>query len=138
MSQTERKQPATVYELTEVSALALGKYTTLAGLLGGIVTSVMLLSGPATPSFNLGLAWVATALVGLSLGGFLAGIVLASLYNVLSRALGGLRVHLTPLAPREAAGQVAASTKTCPACQATVRADLSFCPECDHTFPRSS
>lgn len=60
--------------------------------------------------------------------------MLAAIYNVLARFTGGLKIRLQPVGQPEAAGPGGAGTKRCPQCQAEIRADLSFCPECDHVF----
>jgi hypothetical protein len=134
MIRTRRPRATIVFEVAEISAFSLGKWVALAGLVGSIAIVILVVRGYENPTLSRGLAVLATAVAGLTLGGFLGGIVLATLYNVLARYLGGVRIHLAPLTPSEAAGIALSVSKACPACQADVRADLSFCPECDHKF----
>lgn len=138
MTRTRRPRKTAVYEVVEISEFSIGKWTAMAGFLGSIATSILVIRGYENPTLSRGLAVVATAVVGLTLGGFLGGIVLAALYNVLARYLGGVRIHLALLTPNEAAGSTLPGSKICPACQAEVRADLSFCPICDHKWPIGS
>ncbi len=82
-------------------------------------------------------------------GAFLGGLILAIVYNVVAGLHGGVRVGLVlqsevadtsavrpdsqpfdPMAPSPPTTQ----RKTCPSCDARIRADRSFCPECDHSF----
>jgi len=123
-----------VYRLNEISELDLGKLLAVFSLPGSIAYSIVLIHGYERVSFPKGLAIVVTAVLAIALAAFVGGLILAAIYNVLARFTGGVRLRLSLVERGEAAGPGAAGTKRCPQCQAEVRSDLSFCPECDHVF----
>lgn len=84
-------------------------------------------------------------------GGFLTGLVGTGLFNLIAPKIGGLPLLLSeeaadrrdPRPEEQSAADLLATPvgtserKACPACGAKVRADRSFCPECDHSFEQA-
>lgn len=100
----------------------------------------------AAPSFG---GFVKGALA-VTMGGFTGGSLLALVFNAWSHWSNGFRIELEQipsaivdepesnvepdyvdlLKPNEGTSE----SKACPACDARVRADRTFCPECGHDF----
>ena len=135
------------YRLRELSALDLGKLTAVLGLASGLVFSIVQCVQDSHLIVVKGFSWT----LGSAVGGFVAGVLLATLFNILARHLGGIRVRLEPVEEDETVvadftteegepsdplrpSKGTSKIKACPECGFEIRSDRSFCPECDHSF----
>lgn len=140
-SQTHNPRP---YRLTYVSPLDMAVVFAVLAVLGYVLNA--LLVSDADVGVEELLAWAVVALF----SGLFGGLFFTILFNMVARRVGGIEIHLAAV-PKPEHGDVSADAdsaavdllaarvptgarKECPSCGATIRAELSFCPECDHSF----
>jgi len=81
--------------LKEIEPVSLGKMLGLLyGICGPIAFLIILIMSIFAPDDSPGIFVAFAALIGFPLGGFLTGLLLAVLYNIAARFVGGIKVDI--------------------------------------------